>query len=343
MVPEAQHESVGKERGQTNGVERWNPAVAVFSPSSSTVPFPRRRARALAELKYRFSEVYVGACWDINVRGQAGTAEQRAAEVTALATMPERPMLMASTGGLSCNEILQHLDFGLLNELQPVVCGFSDTSTLLLALHAKTGVRCLHGPAVLPCYGEFGGIDPYTHEHLLRAVSGPQSPLVLQPPAVVATRVADWDRSDDQREARMPSGGWKSICPGVAEGPAIVANLEVLEGLLATPYLPPLGGSVLIVEEAAGPIERTFRRLEHLAQAKQLAGLSALVFGRLPDGCDPEDRRYEVLRQIGGRYGFPVLADFDIGHTEPKVTVPLGAIVRLDSDGGSLVVEPVHL
>lgn len=312
-------------------------SLAVFSPSSSSVRFPKRRARALAEVMTQFSTVHLGAGWERNVDGQAGTASQRAQELTELAMLPEKPILMASTGGLLCNEILRYIEFEVLDELAPTVCGFSDASTLLLALHAKTSIRCLHGPAVLPNYGEFGGVDPYTHENFLHVVNSLDFPLILRPPPSVATKLADWDTCDTVREPRKPSGGWKTICPGASEGPAIVSNLEVLEGLMATPYLPSLDGSILIIEEAEGPIERTFRRLEHLEQAGQLKRLAALVFGRLPCGIDPEGRRQEVLRQIGIRHGIPVLADFDVGHTEPKVTIPLGAIARLDVDAGSLI------
>ena len=36
--------------------------------------------------------------------------------------------------------------------------------------------------------------------------------------------------------------------------------------------------------------------------------------------------------EIIGKYDFPILAEFDCGHTRPMLTMPLGAEVRLDAD-----------
>lgn len=315
------------------------PALAVFSPSSSTVPFPRRRSRSLAELEYRFESVQLGPGWVRDVDGQAGTPEERADELSTLALLAHAPMLMASTGGFLCNQILPHLQYGLLNELRPTICGFSDVSTLLLALYAKTSCRCLHGPAVLPTYGAAGGVDPYTHASLIDVLRNPNSPISLHAPLFTATQLARWDVDDDEPLSRDRSEGWKHIHKGQSVGPAIVSNLEVLEGMLGTPYLPSFDGAVLIIEEAEGPIERTFRRLEHLAHAGLLKRIAALVFGRLPKECDPERRRYSILHEIGARHKIPVLADFDVGHTDPKVTIQIGSIVRLDTESGEFILN----
>ncbi len=315
-------------------------AAAVFSPSSSTVPFPVRRARALGELERLFTTVHVGPGWDRSVNGQAGSPLQRSEELVELAALPDNPLLIASTGGYSCNEILPHLNYGLLNELRPTICGFSDVSTLLLALHANTGVRCLHGPTVLASYGQFGGVDEYTHGRLLDSITDGQ-PILLHPPEWLVIEPSRWDDGDDAPSRKTPSGGWMPVHGGIAEGPAIVANLEVFEGLLATPYLPPLHGAVLILEAADGPVERIVRQLEHLDQTGELKRVSALVFGRLPWNIDPDQRLHEVLAALGRRHGMPVLADFDVGHTDPKITIPLGGLVRVDAGAATLALNPM--
>ena len=59
-----------------------------------------------------------------------------------------------------------------------------------------------------------------------------------------------------------------------------------------------------------------------------------LVVGR-PYLYSPKDEAKwdeEVLRAVEG-YEFPVLAGVDVGHTDPVLTLPLGARTRLDSGG----------
>ncbi len=133
---------------------------AVLSPSSSPRRFPRRQARALAELRRHFTTVHLGSGWGRDIAGEAGTPQERAQELMELARMPSRPLLIASTGGYSCNELLPFLDYDELARLRANICGFSDVSTILLAILARSDLISFHGPTVLPTYGEAGGIDP---------------------------------------------------------------------------------------------------------------------------------------------------------------------------------------
>ncbi len=61
----------------------------------------------------------------------------------------------------------------------------------------------------------------------------------------------------------------------------------------------------------------------------QIAGL---VFSR-PRNYRPSDvpALWKVVREATDGLGVPVLANFDCGHTDPMLTVPLGVEVRLDS------------
>lgn len=57
-----------------------------------------------------------------------------------------------------------------------------------------------------------------------------------------------------------------------------------------------------------------------------------LVVGRPHGYSDADVQSWEdgIIRALEG-YNFPVLANVDVGHTDPVLTIPLGARVRLDS------------
>lgn len=70
--------------------------------------------------------------------------------------------------------------------------------------------------------------------------------------------------------------------------------------------------------------------------------IRGLIVGR-PYLYSPEDEeKWEkwVLRAVEG-FDFPVLAGVDVGHTDPMLTLPLGAEARLDSGSDSWeILEP---
>lgn len=67
--------------------------------------------------------------------------------------------------------MLPLIDYGAVKNHPKVFCGFSDITAVNLALYAKTGLVTFNGPTVLPSFGEFHGIDPFTLEFFLKAVS----------------------------------------------------------------------------------------------------------------------------------------------------------------------------
>lgn len=136
-------------------------------------------------------------------------------------------------------------------------------------------------------------------------------------------------------------GGWAWLHPGTARGPLLGGCLESLcWHVKGTPEWPALDGSVLLLEpseEAPSPatVAAYLTDLRRIGVMDQIAGL---VFSR-PASYAPKDVTilWNVVRQASEGLGIPVLANFDCGHTDPMLTVPLGVEVLLDSAAGMLV------
>jgi hypothetical protein len=57
-----------------------------------------------------------------------------------------------------------------------------------------------------------------------------------------------------------------------------------------------------------------------------------LVVGKINDiSSDEENKFFDLLMQHTKAYDFPILTQVDIGHTDPKITMPIGLMVTLDS------------
>ena len=126
--------------------------------------------------------------------------------------------------------------------------------------------------------------------------------------------------------------------PGVAEGPLLGGTLAVLSRLLGTPFLPPLEGAILLLEDVGERPYRLDRMWTHLALAGVFRHVRGIVLGSFT-GCEERDAAYssgDVLRALATETGLPCAAGFPIGHGARNEPVPLGVRVRLDATAPTL-------
>lgn len=64
-----------------------------------------------------------------------------------------------------------------------VFVGYSDITVLHGAIHARTGLATMIGPAALPQFGEHGGVHEYTWDAFERVAMRPEPAGVLRAPA----------------------------------------------------------------------------------------------------------------------------------------------------------------
>ena len=61
--------------------------------------------------------------------------------------------------------------------------------------------------------------------------------------------------------------------------------------------------------------------------------IKGLIIGR-PFHANTEDKKliYDIVLKYAGNYDYPILADANIGHSDPVITIPIGARGTLDSE-----------
>ena len=124
---------------------------------------------------------------------------------------------------------------------------------------------------------------------------------------------------------------------GHAEGILIGGCLESLQHLRGTPYWPDLGQweeAILFFETseeklAPSTVDGILMDYENRGVLERIRDL---LVGR-PYAYTPEERRElrEVVLERTQRYGFPVVADMDFGHTSPMFMLPLGCRALIDA------------
>ncbi|MCQ1948604.1 LD-carboxypeptidase [Arthrobacter sp. zg-Y859] len=246
---------------------------------------------------------------------------------------PEVKGILTVIGGFNSNELLPYLDWDLIAANPKILCGYSDITALQNAIFARTGLVTYSGPH----WSSFGMRDHFdlTQQWFVDAlVDGYRMEL-----APSAEWIDDaWFLDQDNRSPR-PGSGWWNLQQGAASGRIIGGNLCTLNLLQGTAQMPPLAGSVLMLEDDEATDPRTFARdLTSLLQQPDAEDIQGLVIGRFQASSGITLPHLQEIAAQPALAGLPVLANVDFGHTQPQLTLPIGgrAELTVDASGGRL-------
>lgn len=294
---------------------------------------PRRYERALAEMRRLGFAVTEGGLARSRAGHLVAEPEARAEEFLSAWFDPEVDILWSVIGGMSTHQILEYLPFEALAQRPKLVVGYSDTTTLLLALYARCRIGSIYGPAVMPQFGEAGGIHPYALGGLERVLSSSVAGPVPQTSELIREHLA-WDEADTRPRQSECARTRRMVAPGRAEGRLVAANMGAMLTLAGTDYFPDLRGTVLLLEddeeETVETLERYLTQMRHLGLFGQVA---ALGFGRVPHQVGLDDEGFIALvRRATRGHDLPIMAGLEFGHVDPIVSLPLGHWATLDAD-----------
>jgi len=299
--------------------------IRVVSPSSSIERIGGFEANVAAKEKLEalgfrlsFSEHYFK-----NDIFDSAPIASRVADLEAAFANETIDAILTTIGGFNCNELLPYLDFDLIAQNPKIFCGYSDTTALLNAIYAKTGMQTYMGPA----YSSFKmreGQD-YQTQAWLNAVT--QDTYQLTPSLEWSSDA--WYLPDAPRTFYPTE--WKVYNPGQASGIAIGGNLSTFALLHGTEFAPKPDKYILFLEEAEEDHYVEFTR--HFAALLQVyPNPQAVLIGRFPKETEMTEEillaildKHPILKQI------PVLYDLDFAHTQPLFTITIGGQVEIDT------------
>ena len=291
--------------------------VTVIAPAS---PFDRQSfATGLTLLSRRYEVRHEEGVF-ASERYLAGPDSRRLREFTQALTDPDVKAVFCARGGYGVTRLLAALDTflppGEALTPKPLV-GFSDI-TAAHALLLGRGMVSIHGPVLT----QLGKLEPAAVARLFALLESP-----APAPRLIGSGNSCGSHGTHEIGAR-----------GAVEGPLVGGNLSVLASLCGTPFMPPLEGSILLLEDVG---ERPYR-LDRLWTQLSLAGVfrqvRGIALGEFID-CELRDAGYashDVLRELVAATGLPCVAGLPVGHGDVNEAVALGVRVRLDADAGTL-------
>ncbi len=299
--------------------------IRVVSPSSSIESIGGFEANVAAKKKLEalgfrlsFSEHY----FENDIFDSAPIAS-RVADLEAAFANETVDAILTTIGGFNCNELLPYLDFDLIAQNPKIFCGYSDTTALLNAIYAKTGMQTYMGPAYSSFKMEQG--QQYQTTSWLNAVT--QDTYQLTPSLEWSSDA--WYLPNAPRTFYPTE--WKVYNPGQASGIAIGGNLSTFALLHGTEFAPKPDKYILFLEEAEEDHYVEFTR--HFAALLQVyPNPQAVLIGRFPKETEMTEEilltildKHPILKKV------PVLYDLDFAHTQPLFTITIGGQVEIDT------------
>jgi muramoyltetrapeptide carboxypeptidase len=278
--------------------------IAIAAPAS---PFDQKAFEAgIAVLKSMGYQVKIP---ESIFRAQgylAGSDAERAELLMNLFADESVKAIVCARGGFGSMKLLPLLDFEAILANSKILLGFSDITTLLVAIYQQCGIVTFHGPLVT----SLGKGSEKTVSALMDAISS-YKPLVLTPSKSVVLNA------------------------GQASGPVIGGNLATLTHLIGTSYEPAFERHLLFLEDRGEAPYRIDRMLSQLHLSGRLDGVAGVILGTFEE-CGSLEDVYAIVKEVFRHTGIPVLAGFELGHGTENITVPMGLHADLDTDDASL-------
>mgnify|MGYP005760939775 FL=1 len=231
-------------------------------------------------------------------------------------------------GGYNVNQILEYIDYKLIQENPKIICGFSDNTALVNAIHAKTNMVTYLGVQFFS-FGMKYGFE-YSMEYFKKMFFENEKIEVLSSKKWSNDK---WLKNQEDRKF-IDNEGMKVINKGEAEGKIIGGNLCTLNLLQGTEYMPDLDNSVLFIEDDGETgkafikeFDRNLQSLLHCAKGKKIKGL---VIGRAEQVSEMNyDKWKKIIETKSELENIPIIINADIGHTTPIFTFPIGGNVNI--------------
>lgn len=285
--------------------------IALISPSSPlTEKEPVEKiAEKIEQLGYH---ARIGkSCNNSTEKGYAAADPSvRARDLEEAFSDPEIRAIWCVRGGSTAWQMLPFLDFDLIAKNPKPFIGFSDITTLHMAIQQKCDMVTYHGPTANRVLG-WESEDDFSLRSLRAALDMDRELMIENP--------------EDEPVLCMR--------PGCAEGTLTGGNLSLVTASLGTPWQVNAKNRILYLEdvgEAVYALDRMLYQLKYAGVFEEAAGVVLGAFTQCKnayrEGYGPE----ELLKDFFAGYDKPVLYNVRSAHCAPMVTLPMGANCRID-------------
>ena len=241
----------------------------------------------------------------------AGSGETRGKWINAMFADPEVDAIFCVKGGHGGTRAMEFLDLETIKNNPKIFVGYSDVTSLHIALNRHCGFVTFHGPMVSSNMIDY--FDEETKNSFFSALN--------------ADEPYDFSNSKDKEISVVKKGSARGILTG--------GCLSILSASIGTPYEADTRGKILFLEDVGENVGRLERYAYHLRNSGKFRDCAGIILGQFED-CQnkdmPEFTAVKCLIEILGDINAPVLCNVQSGHCFPMMTLPFGAECSIDTD-----------
>lgn len=218
--------------------------------------------------------------------------------------------IICMRGGYGCNRLVEMVDYSVIEKNPKVFIGYSDITTLHMAIFQKTGLVTFHGPMAVSNFS--GEYNQDTYRSFEDVLMNDNDEIVLK---------------NFTKELGV-------LSEGRAEGEIVGGNLATMIASLGTEYDVDYNGKILFLEEIGEKTYKIDRMLNQLKKFKVFEKINGIILGdfrNCPADSENDMSLMDVFKDYLSDLKMPVVYDFESGHSEPMITLPMGAKVRIDT------------
>ena len=261
------------------------------------------------DLEARGFKVVLGDSFYAKWYNFGGTDEVRANDINKMFKDKNIKAIFCVRGGYGSIRLLDLIDFETIKKNPKIFVGYSDITTLLLAITQKTDLVTFHGPMS----SNYKNFDDITNTSFFNTIMNNKTSYELSDYSGSALRTV--------REVK-------------AEGEIVGGNLSLIVASLGTKYEIDTKGKILFIEEVGEYTYRIDRMFQQLKLAGKFDDASGIILGNFNKANKeaPEDMSLEdIFDDSFGKLKKPVISGFSSGHVRPLITLPIGARAKIDT------------
>lgn len=247
--------------------------------------------------------------------------------------------IFTCAGGNDCIRILPYIDYDVIRENPKVFIGYSDI-TIAHMICLKAGLSSFYGPVLLIEFAENVEILDYTKKWFEKAVFCNKPMGLIEPSQYWTSAPQPWNEKEktESRERFLGEGYELLQGTGSVTGTLMGGCIEVLDMMKGTEIWPDekMWEDAIVFLEVSDDIlkpvylEISLRAYANLGVFKKA---KAIVFGKPYNNEYYEEYKRSILRVIYREEGLtdlPILYNVNFGHTSPMITIPYGALGKVD-------------
>jgi muramoyltetrapeptide carboxypeptidase LdcA involved in peptidoglycan recycling len=328
--------------------------VAIVSPSwGGPSVFPQVYENGLKVLKEWGLEIVEYPAARMDAGFLRAHPPVRAQDINEAFANPDIKAIFTSIGGDDSARILPFLNQKIIAANPKILLGFSDTSTLHV-LANQQGLVTLYGPSIMAGFSQMANLPTSFKLHLRTMLFEPQASYEYAAYHQYCDGYPDWAEPANlgQVKTLKENDGWHWLQGStVIQGELFGGCLEVLEMMKATEFWPTKDfwvGKIFFLETSEE--KPSLHEVDHVLRNYGLLGIfdqiNGFIFSRARDYSAGEKKQLEekivtIISQEFGRPDLPIITNFDVGHTDPQLVLPLGVKAEIDCQAKKIkLVEP---